>query len=233
MGIETGQHARTALKKVLDQGHDQPFALQNLGTDLTETEPQGWLWKEGCKRPGLRDPKAYEGLAPAGSELSKILHLPPAAALNSGTQSHSGQPDRPTSVASAAALSGPDTGHPRHSPKPYRAAQIDYLRKSIDVTMKGGIASGVIYPLALCELAREFRIRNVAGASAGAIAASFAAAAELGRARTAIDPPRSDISMPSASEFGRSNANSVSGGTLLPLFHSGGKRAVASGSSFV
>jgi hypothetical protein len=44
MGIETGQHARTALKKVLDQGHDdQRFALQNLGTDLTETEPQGWL----------------------------------------------------------------------------------------------------------------------------------------------------------------------------------------------
>jgi hypothetical protein len=69
--------------------------------------------------------------------------------------------------------------------------------------MKGGIASGVIYPLALCELAREFRIRNVGGASAGAIAASFAAAAELGRARTAIDPPRSDTSIPSASEFAR------------------------------
>jgi hypothetical protein len=31
----------------------------------------------------------------------------------------------------------------------------------------------------------------------------------------------------------RNNANSVSGGTLLPLFHSGGKRAVASTSSFV
>ena len=78
MGIETGQRARAALKKVLDQGHDdQRFASQNLDSDLTETEPQGWLWRERCKRPGLRDPKAYEGLAPAGSELSKILHLPP------------------------------------------------------------------------------------------------------------------------------------------------------------
>ena len=57
-----------------------------------------------------------------------------------------------------------------------------YLRSSIDVTMKGGVTSGVIYPLALCELAREFRLRNVGGASAGAIAASFAAAAEVGRA---------------------------------------------------
>ena len=46
--------------------------------------------------------------------------------------------------------------------------------------MKGGVTSGVIYPLALCELAREFRLRNVGGASAGAIAASFAAAAEVG-----------------------------------------------------
>ena len=48
---------------------------------------------------------------------------------------------------------------------------------------EGGVASGVIYPLALCELAREFRLRNVGGASAGAIAESLAAA-ELGRART-------------------------------------------------
>jgi hypothetical protein len=65
----------------------------------------------------------------------------------------------------------------------FTETQARYLRASIDVTMKGGIASGVIYPLAICELARTFRLRNIGGASAGAIAAGFAAAAELGRAR--------------------------------------------------
>lgn len=50
-----------------------------------------------------------------------------------------------------------------------------------DVVMKGGITSGVIYPLAVCELAQTFRLRSVGGASAGAIAAAAAAAAEVGR----------------------------------------------------
>jgi predicted acylesterase/phospholipase RssA len=47
--------------------------------------------------------------------------------------------------------------------------------------MKGGITSGVVYPHAICELARTYRLRNVGGTSAGAIAAAAAAAAELGR----------------------------------------------------
>lgn len=51
-----------------------------------------------------------------------------------------------------------------------------------DIIMKGGITSGVIYPLAVCELARTYRLRSVGGASAGAIAAAAAAAAEVGRA---------------------------------------------------
>lgn len=50
-----------------------------------------------------------------------------------------------------------------------------------DVVLKGGITSGVIYPLAICELARTYRLRSVGGASAGAIAAAAAAAAEAGR----------------------------------------------------
>ncbi|HEX4253147.1 MAG TPA: hypothetical protein VH008_35120 [Pseudonocardia sp.] len=50
-----------------------------------------------------------------------------------------------------------------------------------DVIMKGGITSGVIYPLAVCELAKVYRLRSVGGASAGAIAAAAAAAAEFGR----------------------------------------------------
>jgi hypothetical protein len=47
-----------------------------------------------------------------------------------------------------------------------------------DVIMKGGITSGVVYPLALTELARQFRFSQVGGTSAGAIAAAAAAAAE-------------------------------------------------------
>jgi predicted acylesterase/phospholipase RssA len=50
-----------------------------------------------------------------------------------------------------------------------------------DIIMKGGITSGVVYPLALTELARQFRFAQVGGTSAGAIAAAAAAAAEYGR----------------------------------------------------
>jgi len=59
----------------------------------------------------------------------------------------------------------------------------DYSAPSLacDVVMKGGITSGVVYPHALCELARVYRLRNVGGTSAGAIAAAAAAAAEYGR----------------------------------------------------
>lgn len=54
-----------------------------------------------------------------------------------------------------------------------------------DVVMKGGITSGVIYPLAVCQLATVYRLRSVGGSSAGAIAAAAAAAAEIGRATLA------------------------------------------------
>jgi predicted acylesterase/phospholipase RssA len=50
-----------------------------------------------------------------------------------------------------------------------------------DIVMKGGITSGVVYPLALCRLARHFRLQNIGGTSAGAIGAVGAAAAEYGR----------------------------------------------------
>jgi predicted acylesterase/phospholipase RssA len=53
--------------------------------------------------------------------------------------------------------------------------------RSCDVVMKGGITSGVVYPQAVCELAKTFRFRNIGGTSAGAIAAAAAAAAEFGR----------------------------------------------------
>src|SRR5262245_6471896 len=50
-----------------------------------------------------------------------------------------------------------------------------------DLVMKGGIASGVVYPLAIVEIAKRFRFANVGGTSAGAHAAAAAAAAEYGR----------------------------------------------------
>jgi hypothetical protein len=56
-------------------------------------------------------------------------------------------------------------------------------RLTCDVVMKGGITSGVVYPHALCELARTYRFVSVGGTSAGAIAAAAAAAAEHGRDR--------------------------------------------------
>jgi predicted acylesterase/phospholipase RssA len=61
----------------------------------------------------------------------------------------------------------------------------DYSRASrhCDVVMKGGIASGVVYPLGVCELAGTYRFKNVGGTSAGAIAAAATAAAEYGRER--------------------------------------------------
>ncbi|HWA54623.1 MAG TPA: patatin-like phospholipase family protein [Solirubrobacterales bacterium] len=51
-----------------------------------------------------------------------------------------------------------------------------------DIVMKGGITSGVVYPLAAVELRkRNYEFRNVGGTSAGAIAAAAVAAAEHGR----------------------------------------------------
>ncbi|WP_319412886.1 patatin-like phospholipase family protein [uncultured Cohaesibacter sp.] len=53
--------------------------------------------------------------------------------------------------------------------------------KECDLIMKGGITSGVVYPFAISELAKQYRLRNIGGTSAGAIGAVFAAAAEYRR----------------------------------------------------
>jgi predicted acylesterase/phospholipase RssA len=50
-----------------------------------------------------------------------------------------------------------------------------------DIVMKGGITSGVVYPLALFELSIKYRFSSIGGTSAGAMAAAAAAAAEYGR----------------------------------------------------
>ncbi|MCS6986342.1 MAG: patatin-like phospholipase family protein [Sphingomonadaceae bacterium] len=49
-----------------------------------------------------------------------------------------------------------------------------------DLVLRGGVTSGVVYPGALVELSRRYRFRAIGGASAGAIAAGVAAAAQYG-----------------------------------------------------
>ncbi|MBO3752959.1 patatin-like phospholipase family protein [Streptosporangiaceae bacterium NEAU-GS5] len=61
---------------------------------------------------------------------------------------------------------------------------VDYVNHSCDLTMQGGVTSGVIYPFAVCALARTYVFRSIGGASVGAMAAAATAAAEYGR-RTA------------------------------------------------
>lgn len=55
--------------------------------------------------------------------------------------------------------------------------------RNCDVVMKGGITSGVVYPRAVTELAKHFRLKSIGGTSAGAIAAAAAAAAEFSAQR--------------------------------------------------
>ena len=50
-----------------------------------------------------------------------------------------------------------------------------------DLVLKGGIASGIVYPDAVRKLATQFHFMGIAGTSAGAIVASIAAAAEYRR----------------------------------------------------
>lgn len=57
-----------------------------------------------------------------------------------------------------------------------------------DVIMKGGIASGIVYPTAIQALSKTYWFRSIGGASSGAIVAAATAAAELRRRRNpAID----------------------------------------------
>ena len=58
------------------------------------------------------------------------------------------------------------------------------IERCCDLVMKGGITSGVVYPKVVEEVARRFHLVGIAGTSAGAIAASLAAAAEYRRRTT-------------------------------------------------
>lgn len=54
-------------------------------------------------------------------------------------------------------------------------------KRQADLVMKGGITSGVVYPLAVCQLAKTYAFRSIGGSSAGGIAAALAATAEHAR----------------------------------------------------
>jgi predicted acylesterase/phospholipase RssA len=65
-------------------------------------------------------------------------------------------------------------------------------QQECDLVMKGGATSGLVYPRAVLELARQpeqgekkagYRFRSIGGTSAGAVAAAFTAAAEYNRDR--------------------------------------------------
>jgi predicted acylesterase/phospholipase RssA len=60
---------------------------------------------------------------------------------------------------------------------PFEGAQ-----QECDIVMKGGVTSGVVYPLTVVELAKRYRLRSIGGTSAGALAAAITAAAEFNRA---------------------------------------------------
>jgi len=58
-------------------------------------------------------------------------------------------------------------------------------RRPCDLVMKGGVTSGIVYPSAIYEISRAFDLKSIGGTSAGAIAASLAAAAQYRRLRRA------------------------------------------------
>ena len=70
---------------------------------------------------------------------------------------------------------------PRHNGAVMADQTFSNPTRLCDLVMKGGITSGVVYPSAVCELARLYSFKNIGGTSAGAIAAAAAAAAEYGR----------------------------------------------------
>ena len=53
--------------------------------------------------------------------------------------------------------------------------------RECDIVLKGGIASGVIYPRLITTLAKVYKLRSFGGTSAGAIAAAAGAAAQVGK----------------------------------------------------
>jgi predicted acylesterase/phospholipase RssA len=69
----------------------------------------------------------------------------------------------------------------RNRPDPLSFTPLDELQRCCDLVLRGGITSGIVYPLAICRIAEQFALMSIGGTSAGAIAGSLAAAAEYRR----------------------------------------------------
>lgn len=85
-----------------------------------------------------------------------------------------------------------------------------------DIVMKGGITSGVVYPLAVVELSKTYRFVNIGGTSAGAIAAAATAAAELGR--NPSRPNQGFRLLEALPKWLQENAKGTTGSRLMALF---------------
>lgn len=91
-----------------------------------------------------------------------------------------------------------------------------------DIIMRGGITSGLVYPGVLSTLAEKYRFRNIGGASAGAIAAGVAAAAEYGRQNSPDQKPFKNIVSQIPAKIG--GAEVGEGGTSMrQLFQAHGR----------
>lgn len=153
---------RGRLCELLTRGHcDRPGSFRTIREDVITAPPDPWMWGQAS----TPHPATAYGLL----DEKAYQHV-----LPEGSQSAL----KDLYKSPKAAASDPD-----------EAKRRTYLRHSVDLTMKGGTASGVVYPLAVCEIARRAVLRQVGGSSAGAIAAAAAAAAEIGRSR--ISSPES------------------------------------------
>jgi hypothetical protein len=94
-----------------------------------------------------------------------------------------------------------------------------YLRHSCDLTLRGGAAAAVTYPLAACALAEHYLVRRVGGSGAAAASAAAVAAAEVGRTAVRNKGPGDD-SAPGMS------GRAVSGDRLVPPGYAGLAQAV-------
>ncbi|HET7462039.1 MAG TPA: hypothetical protein VFJ82_12360 [Longimicrobium sp.] len=102
---------------------------------------------------------------------------------------------------------------------PQPSASPDAPLLNCDIVMKGGITSGVVYPLAITELAKRYRFRNIGGTSAGAIAAAATAAAEHSRRRATGGSGFAGLEALPA--FLSGDSANVKGSNLFALFQPG------------
>src|SRR6476660_4853886 len=66
--------------------------------------------------------------------------------------------------------------------------EITPMKLQCDLVLRGGIASGIVYPRAIAKLAETYDFRSIGGSSAGAIAAAWTAATALAAQHSPLKP---------------------------------------------